>query len=182
MQAGATTDTNGAYSITNVSGQYYLKITPPKSTTGNIYSPYYYNDQYEQCGASQQITITAGETTTLNIDLTQPGGVITGSVVSYDGKPMSGAYVYCSRDTDYMSYGTTTDTDGNFVSGPFYPAINYKCFIYDNGKSVYYNNTTFYSNRTPITVQANTATPNINFQLSKPASTKAIIIPLSVNP
>lgn len=179
VQGGSSTSSTGYYSISAEPGNYYLKITPPQNSSGQVFAPYYYEDEYNQCGSVKLITITASASTTLDINLTQPGGLITGTIVSYDNKPISGANVYCSRDTDYMSYGTTTNSNGVFTSGPHYPADNYKCFIYDNGKALYYDNANTYSNRTLITVSANTITQNINFQLSKPAGTKAVTIPLN---
>ncbi|WP_428560541.1 MAG: carboxypeptidase-like regulatory domain-containing protein [Solidesulfovibrio sp. DCME] len=177
-QGGSGTGANGSYTITMAAGSYYLKVTPPQGEAGNILAPYYYENQYLQCGEAQLVTLVAGQTTTLNIDLTQAGGLITGTVVSYDGKPTSGAYVYCSRDIDRMSYGTSTNSSGNFTAGPFYPASDYKCFLYDNGQPIYYNNTT-YANRTPITVEANAVTSGINFTLSKPSGSKTVVVPLN---
>jgi hypothetical protein len=179
---GTTTGADGSYSISMSSGQSYLKITPPKNENGNVYAPYYYNNQYTQCGEAQPVTIIAGNTTTININLTQPGGVITGTVVSHDGKPISEAWVYCGRwATDRSYYGASTNAEGRFTAGPFYPASDYTCWTYDNGKSLYYDNTTESSKRTLITVQLNSVTPDINFQMSKPMgqATKVVVIPLN---
>jgi serine/threonine protein kinase len=111
---GVNTDSDGAYSLTNLSaGTYRVYASPANNKLS--YANEYYNNTYDY-SKSQAITISSGQYVT-GIDFSlAPGGTISGKVVSdADVKGIPNLLVYASEYISGSWVGSTnTDSDGTY--------------------------------------------------------------------
>ena len=102
--AGATVNVNGSSAQTDISGTYQFTLSP-----GN-YTAIASADRYVQ--QQKSATMTAGDTTTLNFQLTPADGTLTGAVTdSETSAPISGATVTANGGS------IQTDADGTYQFG-----------------------------------------------------------------
>ncbi len=62
----------------------------------------------------------------------RPGEPIRGRVIDANGKPVPGAWVNIENDRETV-FGTMTDRDGRFVTGPLHPEQAYKVVVDPRG-------------------------------------------------
>ncbi|HWQ96078.1 MAG TPA: S-layer protein domain-containing protein [Candidatus Methylomirabilis sp.] len=133
----AFTDINGNYRISGLpAGDYLISVSPPYGS--------------DLTGNSTNVSISPGEIVTTNIIL-QTGGIIIGSVTSFNGTAVANAYVSASGP----GYGSTsTDINGNYrISG--LPAGDYSVYAYPPYGSDLAGNSTNISVRSGETSVAN---------------------------
>lgn len=112
---GTQTDVSGGYTLSNIpEGTWELKAWPREE----LGSPY----------VSKKVTgisVTASQTTTVNITLSR-GGWISGQVVDYTDSPVANAEIdIWSEEGDEGDGWTETDEDGNYTTQALSPGVYY---------------------------------------------------------
>lgn len=163
------TDQDGYYILRGMrGGTYYLYFD---TFFVSEYLKEYY-DNASTLAQSSPITVTEGNTITVNAGLAR-GAVITGAFTSDDtGEPVKGGvYVYDSpTKTNYIAYASTYPANGYIVTG--LPSGVYYVKAQPDYQSNYFPE--FYADQaeqataTPITVSLNTTT-TVNFALASGA-------------
>jgi len=139
--AGAATDTNGIYVITNI-------LVGSGTITNATYSTYAQANNYFEIASN--VTVYAGQTSTQDFYLLRVGyGVVEGTVLdSATGLPVSGVYVS-------VAGASVTGADGHYASTPI--SLNfdnaptyYNFFASETGYWTTYTNTTLTNNLTNV--------------------------------
>lgn len=178
-------DSTGEYTFSGLpAGNYVLGVKPPSALSNKSYvTGEIYLNQPFTCGATPTpVKVTAGATTTINVDLTDPAGNVQGVVTSNTGAPVPSVLVMCSStsaSTPFVESGFT-DTSGEYILGPLKPASDYICYAYYNGRYVYYKNVSSSSLATPIKVTGGKDTSNIDFIMETsgtPGKTPVVVLP-----
>jgi hypothetical protein len=107
----AITDRSGVYRVTIPSG--YTAIRAGVSSSGPELRWYSSSSPGEQLCGNASLVLATGNLTTMGIDITAPGYILSGHVQSDVGTNVVGAYVYCAYpmicSSDY------TDSSGNYA-------------------------------------------------------------------
>jgi hypothetical protein len=146
-----------ASGVTNSAGQYTLNTnlaTDTYNVTESLPTGYLTN-------TASGISVTAGQTSTVNIALS-PSGVISGTVTNIaNGQPISGVSIFVSSASGGFGFATT-DASGNYQVNTDLATGSYTVEA-------------FYDSQPPgtnpsVSVVSGQTTPNINFQFTVPQS------------
>lgn len=127
----ATTDSNGAYTVSNIdTGRYRISFTDTRSP--HLYSTEYYTDS--TLAQATEIVVPGTKVFVINAQLAGTGGV-TGVVTNADGAPLPGITVGVGNDSEsdgwnstlYMRSSTTNDS-GVYTLTNVHAGRNRLCF------------------------------------------------------
>ncbi|MCL0090175.1 carboxypeptidase regulatory-like domain-containing protein, partial [Dehalococcoidia bacterium] len=104
---------------TNVQGYYTTPGLSPGETEWIFFAP----PGVHLAPVEIPITVTAGETTTVDVALTEPGGVIAGRVTDPDGLPVADALVEVREPVLGGGAWVFTDKDGYYTTHGLSPGI-----------------------------------------------------------
>ena len=166
---GIPTDTNGFYTISNLSAGSY-KVLFATGNTGYL-QQYYNNRTGGTISTADVVSVTAGSITSgINATLTA-GGRISGTVTN-GTTGISGVYVYAydAVTNNYINGSSTTDSTGSYTIYGL-PTGNYKIQFNGNNTgyaSQYYNGITNnnISNAASVSVTVGSTTSGINANLA----------------
>ena len=161
---------------TNASGTYTIASLPPRnykvSAEANGFAIRYFNNQID-FNSANLVTVSGGSTTgSINFGLPANAGGITGKVTLIDGvTAVAGASISVRAVAgNGILYSTTTDAFGNYNTQPRLAAGTYIVRVTATGFPVtYYDGAKSVASATPVAVNANANTPNINVKLSAAA-------------
>jgi hypothetical protein len=164
------TDGSGNYSMQKLAAGYY-KVFFGAGSAGN-YLDEWYNDK-NSFNNADLVTISAGNTTTVNAALTT-GGTITGRVTDTSGNGIEGVNVQVCDLAQYWLYGANTDSNGDYTI----PGVKTGSFKVDfrpyglpgNYVREWYDNQGTFNTATVVEVTAGNTTANINAQLANGGS------------
>jgi len=156
---------DGRYRLKLAAGTHFLQAN---GYAGNGYAEKWYPDAY--CGqAAAPLTVTAGDTTTIDVELDLLGSV-SGVAWLYDG-PLEGAGVcassaelggcqFCNASTDPGgSYSLALPQAADYRVEAYAPGLGNQCFASEDGCADF----------VPVPVAGGADTPNVDFQFGCPS-------------
>jgi hypothetical protein len=111
----------GSYALNLVPGTYHLQFVDQR--------PSYKIEKYAPTDV--QVTVRAGDPTIRNVKM-KPGGYVTGTIRTGDGKPAKNARVVAANRAE-QSFETTANAKGQFAVGGL-PQGKYSMFTWDKKK------------------------------------------------
>jgi 5-hydroxyisourate hydrolase-like protein (transthyretin family) len=173
----ATTDANGAWSVTGLpTGLYQVEFNPTYATN---FASQDYNDVTGQA-VPTPIALTAGATTP-NIDAAlTAGGQITGTVTDgTTGMPAQGVNVVGLDQSGNQLSSATTDAAGRYTLSNLSASASYRVEFFPAGnsrlESAFYQGGATLQSATPVAVTVGQSTPNINETLGEGGSISGVV-------
>ncbi|MCL0093115.1 carboxypeptidase regulatory-like domain-containing protein, partial [Dehalococcoidia bacterium] len=105
--------------LTDEEGYYTTRGLSPGETEMIVFAPW----GVHLAPVEMPVTVTAGETTTVDVALTEPGGVIAGRVTDADGLPVADALVWVPDPVLGFWTSAWTDADGYYTTQGLSPGI-----------------------------------------------------------
>jgi hypothetical protein len=175
--ANATTDANGAWSVTGLpTGLYQVQFNP---TFASNYATQYYNQAMDQ-DAPTPITLTAGSSTSGIDGALTMSGQITGTVTNgMTQAPAEGVNVVALDPAGNQYSYATTDAAGHYTLAHLDPSASYRVeFTPPSGSALeakFYPSGTTVQAAAPVPVTLGQVTPNIDETLGQGGSISGVV-------
>jgi Carboxypeptidase regulatory-like domain len=167
--ASTTTNASGVYSVAVPAGTWWVGFSNPS------YVVQYYNNK-PALGTADDVTVLAGQTTqNISAKLAKLGS-LSGKVTGPDDKAINGiqvtAFIFDGFGHWRPASNTTTRSGGQYSVDGLPPGAYRVGFVDPTGKYLgeYYDNKYSIDEASDVTVYAGTPTPNVDAQLTLPAS------------